>query len=340
MNDVRCSGSFLPVPSSKRIELEVGEFVIARERRRGLGRALELDDFLQRLHVEPALRVFARERLAVGIRGLEHQPVADVAVVWDRDHVAPRGARTFDIDPQVFGPRRLHRIERQLRHDRAAEDHVAMQVAVVGRRAPLECDEGGELARCVVLLGELLDALPDWCDDHRVGQVRVWLALTRDRPCQLEVRFLAIRRVLAAELGSHRLLIQRMLRVNEQLRHAHVLGVVGHGGEVERGIAPDRFAVHVTDGLALGEAIRNIRIDNGVLKGKRVEGPARMQVQLAEVRVAIRVDRGPGPLRDRCRISRRDLLGLRALLLTGSKCCEQCDGKNGTNDVVHVPLPL
>jgi hypothetical protein len=50
---------------------------------------LELDDLDKRLHVEPALRVFARERLAVGIRELEHQPVADVGVVRDRDHLAP-----------------------------------------------------------------------------------------------------------------------------------------------------------------------------------------------------------------------------------------------------------
>src|SRR5208283_2975081 len=79
--------------------LKVGELVVRRKRWAGIALSLALNDFSQGLITHAALGVFACERLAREVFGIEHQTIADVGVVRNRDHVNPLFTLQFQVLP-------------------------------------------------------------------------------------------------------------------------------------------------------------------------------------------------------------------------------------------------
>ena len=142
--------------------LVAGEFVVGRQRRVCFRRALELLDLGQRLVVDPRLRPRRVDRPALAVDfQREHDAVGKVRVVRDRQHLVARLALAVHPGPQVLRMIRIDRGERQRRNLlRVLEEDVAVQVAIVRRRAPLVGGEGRELARLVVLVGGFHDSLP------------------------------------------------------------------------------------------------------------------------------------------------------------------------------------
>ena len=132
-----------------------------------LRRALELMDFGQRLVVHALLcpRGVDRSPLAVDLEG-KHDAIAQVGVVRDRQHFNACLALGIHPVPEVLGMIRVDGRKGNFRHFAGVfEDDVAVQVAIVGRRAPLIRREGRELSRLVVLVRTGDDLLPDGTRD-------------------------------------------------------------------------------------------------------------------------------------------------------------------------------
>ena len=144
--------------------------------------------------------------------------------------------------------------------------------------------------RLVGLLGELDGLLPD-----RAGDLRRHERLDR-RPAHQDLDAVdedplhLFRRV---GLHDERLrggqLADRRLGIVRQLDHADVLGVVGDARPVERRDDLDLVPCRVLDGFALEVLVGVSGIGDAVPEQPGVERPARVDVGLAEVGVALRV---------------------------------------------------
>ena len=129
----------------------------------GLGLSLDLFDL-----DEPLVAVAGRGPgrvdgpvVGVDVDGI-HPPVAHVRVVRDGQQLVARLALRVHPVPQVLGVCGIERAVGHLRHLGAiAEEDVAVQVAIARHRGPLVRAERGELARVVVVVGDLDVVFPD-----------------------------------------------------------------------------------------------------------------------------------------------------------------------------------
>ena len=146
-----------------------GELVVGRKRRVRFRCALELLDLGQRLVVDARLRPRRVDRPALAVDfQRKHDAIGEIRVMRDRQQLVARLALAIHPFPQLLRLVRVDRAKWQRRNLlRVLEEDVAMQVAIVRRRAPFVGGEGRELARLVVLVGDLDDLLP-----HRPGHFR------------------------------------------------------------------------------------------------------------------------------------------------------------------------
>ncbi len=167
-----------------------------------LGLSLDLHDLGYRL-VEAALACPGRvHRLAPGVRARPHHAVAGIRIVRDRHRLDTLRALLVEKAPQVLGLVGVEAREGHFRHHRTAEDHVAVQVDLVGRAGPFIADQRGEAARLVMTLGGRDDLLP--CRAVHLGQVQqlVEAAVVRGIVRDLHQRLEGIGRIGAGETAS------------------------------------------------------------------------------------------------------------------------------------------
>ncbi len=265
------------------------EFVVGRQRRVRFRRALELLDLGQRLVVHPRLRPGRVDRPALAVDfQREHDAVGQIGVVRDRQQLVARLALAVHPVPQILRMTRIDRGERQRRNLlRVLEDDVAVQVAIVRRRAPFVGGEGRELARLVVLVGDFHDFLP-----HRAGHFWRDQLLDRlgdERSGEEEVDLLYVLLASDLQLLGDRQLAQVRLRVVGEPDRAHVFRMVRHGLEVERPLDLNHVACGMPDRLAQGVLVRLLGPGERVAEDVGIERPARVDVGLAEEDVAQRV---------------------------------------------------
>ncbi len=138
-------------------------FVAAEDARLALRRALVLEHLDDRLHLRTKFGVLRGERRPVLVDRIEHQALAEVRVVRNREHVAAGQALEAigaQSAPQAL--RRRHGVERNhpRRHRFVSKKHVAVNVASLRVAAPLVAVERGELAPTVGLVRLRLNVRP------------------------------------------------------------------------------------------------------------------------------------------------------------------------------------
>ncbi len=206
----------------------------------------------------------------------------------DRQQLVARLALAIHPFPQVLRLVRVDRAKWQRRNLlRVLEDDVAMQVAIVRRRAPFVGGEGRELARLVVLVGDFDDSLPHRAGHFRADQLRD--RLREEGSGEEEVDLLDILLAPDLQLLGDRQLAQVRLRVVREPDRAHVFRMVRHGLKVERPLQLDHVACGMLDRLAQRVLIGLFRPGERVAEDVRVERPARVEVGLAEEDVPQRV---------------------------------------------------
>ncbi len=188
---------------------------------------------------------------------------------------------------------RVQGAERQRRHLGAVlEEDVAVKVHVARHRRPLVRAEGRELPRLVRLLGERDVLLPDRAGDLRRHQ-RLDRRPAHQNPDAVLEDALHFLRCGLVRIDSQRLrrgqLADRGRRVVRELDHADVLGVVGDARPIERRVDLDLVAQRVLDGLALEVLVGVARIGEAVPDEPGIERPARVDVRLAEIGLAVGV---------------------------------------------------
>ena len=92
---------------------------------------------------------------------------------------------------------------------------------------------------------------------------------------------------LRADLLTQLTLRKGAVGIIEVAEHPDVLGVIGHGQEIERLRPLHRLALEV-DGLALGETVRLFRSDTAGEHDIGIKRIAGMQMEVAEIRLAVR----------------------------------------------------
>ena len=253
-------------------------------------RALDLGDLVQRFVGSAGLVVGRIDRLAVELHRLEHAAIAGIAVVRDGKQRRTLGAQIVHPLPQRLGIVGIERRQHQVGQVRGvAEDDDTVQIALLRIRGPFEAGEGGELAGHVVGVRGLDDLGPDGARQRRVAQLRVALAcahVAQDAGEGLNAHIGVGRGHALGQLG----LAQRAVGVRHLVEHAHVLGVVGHHVEVERGLELQFRTAAAGDRLALRPGIGIRRRGLGAV-GERVERPAGVHVHVAEVHVVVGVRR-------------------------------------------------
>ena len=142
---------------------KAGELIVGREQRVGLRLTLNLLHLDERLVARAGLGPGGINRPAQAVHvGRVHPAVRQIRVMRDGQQVVAGLALGIHPVPQFRG---VHRVQRRKRHLRnlgaVAEKHVAVQVAVVGHRGPLIGTKGGELARFVGRVGDVVILFPD-----------------------------------------------------------------------------------------------------------------------------------------------------------------------------------
>ncbi len=273
--------------------LEARELVGRRQVGVGLRCALDLGDLVQRLVVGAGLVVGGIDRLAVALHQVEHEPVAGIGVVRNGEQRRTLGALIVHPLPQDLGIVGIEGGQHQVGQVLGvAEDDDAVQVALLRIRRPFEAGEGSELAGDVVGVRRLDDLGPDGTRQRRIAQLRVALAIAhvaQDAGKGLYPH-VGVRRGHA--LGNLRL-ADRVVGVRHLVEDPHVLGMVGHHVEVERGLELHVRPAAAGDRPALrpGVGIRRCRL--GAI-GQRVERPAGVDVDVAEVGAVLGVRRRQG----------------------------------------------
>ena len=321
--------------------------------------ALVLVDLDERLHRGTRGGVGSGERAVVGVLGHEHEPVpADVRIVRDREPVtAGKRVLTERLERR---PEALRRVlidvgHRHRRDRRVPEDDVSMEVGEAGRSRPFIRDERGERARrravVVLLRGGLMvepedrlarnafDAIRS-ADRGVVGGVRADDDRQKEvqEHLQHEARIVADGRlpqrlagggVVAVQVRPHR-------GVEADLLRPESLRVIRDGGEVEG--PPElhrvcRVPLGIEGSQAEGRTLRElVRLPGSGerVEEYRVDRLRRVDVRVAEVRIAQNVERGAvraslRPLPGRWRRGRRG----------GAGCQDQ--GNRGAAQLIEAP---
>jgi hypothetical protein len=256
----------------------------------GLAVPLDLGGLVQRLPFGPRLGV-SRVHLPTreGLFEREHDAVAEVAVVGDRQHPPP-GLVLVQRHPIPQIDRIVAPLGRQRRIGRhhpgfglvVAIDDDAVEVVAAGGRRPLVADESGEVARIVGVLGRLDRLVPGRSVGRGTG---TRLECRREGPLgeagdDLDRHLYAI---LAAPPDHLVPALPRRVRQEvgvtliKAREETHVVGVVGHDDEVER-----PRELHGKPGgrdhlFATSEAVRILR-EEPRPEGARVHRHRRMDV--------------------------------------------------------------
>ena len=253
--------------------------------------ALHLGDFVDALALGARLGVLAVERLAVErLDQREHDSVAEIPVVRDRQHLAARlllvGFHPFPQIARIGAARRV--VDEGLDLPRlvavVAEQDVAVHVRAVDQRGPLVADESRELARIVGFLRGLDDAKPGRGVARRPGVVHDLLGEfpLREGGDDVHRRGAFLTRVhhvvplLSRRIGQE--LGLACLQIRDQ---SHLIGVVRHDQKIERARQLRLLTGRAGDFLALGEAIR-IRWHQRGTGGAGVHRQGRVQVCVTE----------------------------------------------------------
>ena len=251
--------------------------------------ALQLLDLGQGLVVDARLRPRRVDRPALAVDfQWKHDAVGQVRVVRDGQQLVARLALAIHPFPQFLRLVRVDRGKGQRRNLlRVLEQDIAMQVAIIRRRAPFVSGEGREPARLIVLVGDFDDSLP-----HRPGHFRTDQLCDRlrdDGRGEEEVDLLDILPAPNLQLLGYWQLAQVRLRVVREPDRAHVFRMVRHGQEVERPLDLDHVACGMPDRLAQGVLIRIFGTGERVAEDVRIERPARVDVGFPEEDVSQRV---------------------------------------------------
>ena len=202
----------------------------------------------------------------------------------------PRLAVAVHPRPQLLRIERVESAERHLRRRAAAEDHVAVQVLVLGAAGELVADEGREAARLVVALGRRDGLLPGGAHDVQVEQALAIAEGVRPdggvgcRPLR------APQRTGRDVLRERRVGMARDLLpgIQHRRQHAEEAGVVGDRVEVQRRVEPDLESGRVGQGLSLRVAVGVVGGGPGAVE-ERVVREAGVRVEVAEIGGAQRV---------------------------------------------------
>ncbi len=258
--------------------------------------ALDLHHLDQALEVAAQARVIGRDRLAGVVERLEHQALAAVRVVRNRQQPRAFLLLLGHPGPEFLLVGAVERRERHVGDVEVTEDDVAMHVPGLRRGGPFVACQRRELAGPVVVdRGLDLDVLPGAARglgtsvERRVTGVRAAVVFDDilQEPCALLVNGLEV-----AQLLEHRIVAALGTRDLRRVHLADELGVVGDGNPVERPADVVLLAVHdhVT---ALRELVGLVRRDPRTAD-VCVERVGRVHVRLAEVRVLERVLRDRG----------------------------------------------
>ena len=269
-----------PIPG-----LVIGELVVRRQERVGLAIALDLSDLVDRLEARAQLGQLTGVGLAVvGLDG-EHAPVAQVAVVGDRQHLGSGAIRELrQMAPQIL---RVLTVELREGHgligDRcvAAEQDVPVQI-VPTASGVLVTDDGGESPGLVEPIGQGRVLPPGIPHRRRIVDRGDLLAERGDdlhRRAESQIGIASVQLVVPAptDLGPE----DRRIAIPE-LRHQAVhLRVIRDDDEVERSRQLGLEPVGRGDLLAPSEA-EGIFLPHGVHRA-RVDGDGGVEMCLAEV---------------------------------------------------------
>ena len=284
---------------------------------------LGLRGLVEALPLHPLLGVRAVELLAELLDDREHEAVAQVAVVRDREHAAARlllvGVHPLpQVDRIVAAVRGVHgeRLDLPGLVAVVTEDDVAVEVVPAGVRRPLVADEGGEAARLVVMLGGRDVLLPGARYPRLPGKyIRSFGNVPWEKATMISIAASAplpdwIISYHFRPVGSREHFGLPREEVGEE---AHVVRVVADHEEIERAGELHRLAAGGRHLLPAGEAIGIARAEPGA-EGAGVHGGRRVEVRVTEVRtrgiVAARVGRVQ-------RLARVHLRGLLLVELAG-----------------------
>ena len=317
--------------------------------------ALDLHHLDQALEVAAQARVVGRDRLAGIVERLEHQPLAAIGVVRNRQQPRALLLLLGHPRPELLLVGAVERRERHVRDVQVTEDDVAMHVPALRRRGPLVARQRRELAGPVVVdRGLDLDILPGAARRLGTGVERrvvgVVAAVVVDHVLD-EPRALLVDGLEVAQLLEHRVVTALGARNLRRVHLADEFGVVGDGHPVER--PADVVLLAVDDDVrALRELIGLVRRDPGAAD-VRVERVGRVHVRLAEVGVLQRIlrnrslelldgrRRGGGRC-DRGCGSRRGVLGRPGRAAAASEArdngTQQCCGHGGGPNRVRVDV--
>ena len=277
-----------PVDAAQQIfqDLVPGELVVGRQCRMRFRCALELLHLGQRLVVHPGLRPRGIDRPALAVDfQRKHHAIGEVRVVRNGEQLVPGLALAIHPGPQILRMGGVHRGKRHCRSLlRILEDHIAVQVAIVGRRSPFVRGEGGERARFVELVGNVGDPSPDRACDLGADELLDRLVLD-DRSGEEEIDPLDIVLALDGQLSCDRQLAQVRLWIVGEGDRAHVFRVIRDGREIERTLDLHHVARGMPDRLAQGKLVRVFGTGQRVPEDVRIERPARMDVCFAEEHV-------------------------------------------------------
>ena len=233
-------------------------------------------------------------RLAVEIGVLEHAPAGAVHVVRDRQRVDAGCAPRVHHRPEVLRVERVQSRERRRGRVATAEDHVAVQVVVDAAgagRGVLVGDEGRVVAGVVVSVRARDDLGPGGAHDVHVEMLAdggVGILHVADVGLQGPEDATPFRRGLR---GPHRIgrrmVVRRLLGIEQGREHAEVVRVVADAVKVEGRVELHREAGGVLDGMALGEFVRRVRVGPGT-EDEGVVGVAGVDVEVPEEGLALR----------------------------------------------------
>jgi hypothetical protein len=253
----------------------------------GLGR------LVQPLPLRAIDGVLTVDRLAEGFHDREHLPVAQIAVVRDRQDLAAGlllvGVHPFPQVGRVVAAERWvdgKRIDLPRLVAVVAEDDVPMKVVAARVRRPLVADESGEATGLVVLLSGIDRFLPRALVSRRPGKEHQVLGklAARERDDDLHrgiVAFAPLDHVVPLLPGG--VLQQRWCAGKERGEETHVVGMIGDDQEIQRTRQFDHLTARGLELLTAPETV-GVFGPESTAEGARIHREGGVQVRIAEVR--------------------------------------------------------